>query len=247
MALGHYQLTIVDNQGNVVPNANVVVRRETSGTPLAALKADREGTVGKSNPGQADADGYFDFFVIGGAYSIWAYLGAPEAPTWQSKKWRYVPVGLNAESDEALAAVASTEDAGIIELATPEEVAAGEDDERAVTPAGAAAAYASKLIPDRDVAGTTDTLLLSDSGKLITTSSASAVAITVPPESSVPWVKGMSIPFIQEGAGKLSFVGGAGVDIRSAGGYKSIAAQYGQALLVYRGSDVWDLTGLLAS
>lgn len=99
MPLARYQFTVVDTQGNVVPNANVVVRREIPGTPLAALKSDRDGAIGMTNPFQADANGFAFFHVTGGAYRIKAYLGAPEAPAFQTEELRYVAIGLNGEGD----------------------------------------------------------------------------------------------------------------------------------------------------
>lgn len=99
MPLARHQFTVVDAEGNVVPNANVVVRRELPGAPLAALKADRDGLVGKDNPCQADENGFVFFYVVGGSYSIKAYVGAPEAPAFETETWRYVPIGLNSEGD----------------------------------------------------------------------------------------------------------------------------------------------------
>lgn len=94
-----FQASVVDKQGNVVPNAHIEVRSEVPGQPLAALKADRTGAGALTNPFDADANGFFAFHVAGGAYKIRAYLGPPGAPTFEAEPWRYVPIGLNAESD----------------------------------------------------------------------------------------------------------------------------------------------------
>ncbi|MCR6734438.1 MAG: hypothetical protein NVV83_10320 [Afipia sp.] len=98
MTMARYQFTVTDEAGSVVPDANVEVRREQPGAPLAALKSDRAGITGISNPNTADADGYFGFHVAGGAYKIRAWLGPSGAPTFE-RIWRYVPIGLAAESD----------------------------------------------------------------------------------------------------------------------------------------------------
>lgn len=93
MALARWQRTIVDDAGNILPNAQVTVRRETAGTPLATLKSDRSGLVGMSNPFNADGQGFAAFHVTGGAYQITATLG-PFSIT-----WRYVAVGTASETD----------------------------------------------------------------------------------------------------------------------------------------------------
>lgn len=97
--LARYQFTVTDPQGNVVPNANVVVRREIPGAPLAALKSDRDGAEAMTNPFQADANGFAYFHVVGGFYSIKSYLGAPDAPTFQTETLRYVAIGMNSGGD----------------------------------------------------------------------------------------------------------------------------------------------------
>jgi hypothetical protein len=96
--LARHQFTVQDNAGNVVPGAHVEVRSETLGQPLAALYSDRDGSIGISNPSDADSDGFFYFHVEGGAYQIRVYTGASGAPTTEVI-WRYVAIGLNAESD----------------------------------------------------------------------------------------------------------------------------------------------------
>ena len=93
MALARWQGTIVDNVGNIQPRASVTVRREVIGSPLASLFGDRDGLVPTGNPITADADGYAFFHVAGGAYRITASLGG------FAREWRYVAIGLAAESD----------------------------------------------------------------------------------------------------------------------------------------------------
>jgi hypothetical protein len=93
MALARWQATIMDDAGNVLNGAQVTVRREVAGAPLANLFADRDGLVGMGNPFPAGADGFAAFHVAGGAYRITATLGG------FSREWRYVAVGLAAESD----------------------------------------------------------------------------------------------------------------------------------------------------
>lgn len=95
MAFARWQATIQDEVGNVVPNALIEVRRETTGSPLAVLFSDRDGLVSLGNPFPADGDGFAFFHVAGGAFKITA-----TAPGSQ-RIWRYVAVGTNAEGDTA--------------------------------------------------------------------------------------------------------------------------------------------------
>jgi hypothetical protein len=156
----------------------------------------------------------------------------------------YWMVNANRGADGDAGTPASESTAGVVELATAAEVVTGTDTARAVTPAGAAAVY-SRLHPlNRTVSGTTDTLAATDNGKILYTTNGSAVTITVPPDIFA--VDDMLV-VIQEGAGKVSFAEGSGVTVNSAGDYLSIAARYGSATLIARGSNTFDLIGLLAA
>jgi hypothetical protein len=99
MALARWQHTIVDVSGNVISGAQITVRKEEPGAPLAVLYADREGTVPLGNPFTADPTGFAAFHVAGGAYRIDASNGL------HTSTWRYVAIGTAAEHDgEAFAA-----------------------------------------------------------------------------------------------------------------------------------------------
>ena len=93
MVLARWQRTITDEAGNALPAAQITVRRETVGAPLAALYSDRDGLVSIGNPFNADAEGFAAFHVVGGAYRITATLGS------STRTWRYVAIGLAAEAD----------------------------------------------------------------------------------------------------------------------------------------------------
>lgn len=96
MALGRWQATIVDEEGNVLPGAQITVRRESAGAPLASIRSDRDGLVNPGNPFNADGNGFAAFHAVGGAYRIDAVLGG------STMTWRYVPIGLAAEADAVL-------------------------------------------------------------------------------------------------------------------------------------------------
>ena len=93
MVLARWQATIVDDAGNVVPNAGIEVRREGVGNPIVPLFADRAGTIPLGNPFNAGPDGFAAFHVAGGPYRITATSGL------FSRIWRYAAIGLAAEAD----------------------------------------------------------------------------------------------------------------------------------------------------
>lgn len=93
MALARYQFTVTDEEGNVVPQANVRVRVESEGQPLASLFSDRDGAVSLANPFQADSDGFAAFHCAGAAHQIEAYKDS------FSRTWRYVGIGTAQELD----------------------------------------------------------------------------------------------------------------------------------------------------
>ena len=97
--------------------------------------------------------------------------------------------------------------------------------------------------------GTTYTPVLTDAKQMVTLSNASAITVTIPPNSSVAYTAGSKIDFIQKGAGQVSFAQGSGVTIRSTGATATapkLRVQYSAATCWYEGSDVWYIVGDLA-
>jgi hypothetical protein len=97
--------------------------------------------------------------------------------------------------------------------------------------------------------GTTYTPVLADAAKMVTLFNASAITVTIPPNSSVAYAVGSKIDFIQKGAGQVTFSQGAGVTIRSTGATATapkLRVQYSAATAWYEGSDVWYVVGDIA-
>jgi hypothetical protein len=97
--------------------------------------------------------------------------------------------------------------------------------------------------------GTTYTPVLGDAKQMVTLSNASAITVTIPPNSSVAYAVGSKIDFIQKGAGQVSFAQGAGVTIRSTGATATapkLRVQYSAATCWYEGSDIWYIVGDIA-
>ena len=89
------------------------------------------------------------------------------------------------------------------------------------------------------------TAVLTDDGKLVTMSNASANTFTVPPNSSVAFGIGTQLNIAQLSTGQTSVVAGAGVTINSDGAKLTLNAQYAVATVVKTGTDEWFAVGNL--
>jgi len=94
--------------------------------------------------------------------------------------------------------------------------------------------------------GTTYTLVAADSGKLVTSSNASAVVITIPPSI---FAAGEQINVQSIGAGLTSFAQGAGVTITSTGATATapiLRAQYSACTIICTASNTFTVIGDLS-
>jgi hypothetical protein len=94
--------------------------------------------------------------------------------------------------------------------------------------------------------GTTYTLVLTDASKLVTLNNASAITLTIPPNSSVAFPVGTKVDLVQLGAGTVTVAEGAGVTV-NATPTKDFRAQYSAASCIKIATDEWVLVGDLAS
>lgn len=92
--------------------------------------------------------------------------------------------------------------------------------------------------------GTTYTPVLTDNGKLITLSNASAIAVTVPTNASVAYPVGAQLNLQQIGAGQVTIAGDTGVTVNGTG--TKTRAQWSAATLVKTDTNTWTLIGDLA-
>jgi hypothetical protein len=95
--------------------------------------------------------------------------------------------------------------------------------------------------------GTTYTAVLGDDGKLVTCDNAAAIALTIPPNSSVAFGIGTQINVMQLGAGQVTITAGAGVTLRSAGSKLKTNAQYAVATCCKIATDTWVVIGNLSA
>lgn len=94
--------------------------------------------------------------------------------------------------------------------------------------------------------GTTYTTVLADNGKLTTLSNASAIAVTIPLNSSVAYPVGAQINMAQLGAGQVTVSGAGGVTIVSTGATAATPktrAQYSTLTCVQTSTDNWLVMG----
>ena len=94
--------------------------------------------------------------------------------------------------------------------------------------------------------GTTYTLVTADSGKLVTSSNASAVIVTIPPSI---FAAGEQINVQSIGVGLTSFAAGAGVTITSTGASSAapiLRARYSAATIICTASNVFTVIGDLS-
>ena len=94
--------------------------------------------------------------------------------------------------------------------------------------------------------GTTYTLVLADVGKLVTTSNASAVTVTIPPSI---FAAGNIVNLQSIGVGLTTLVAGAGVTITSTGANAAapiLRARYSAASIICTASNVFTVIGDIA-
>ena len=106
---------------------------------------------------------------------------------------------------------------------------------------------ATAIIAIRDATGASTTALLTDDGKLITMSNASANTFTVPPNSSVAFGIGTQLNIMQLGAGQVTITAGAGVTLRSSGNKLKTKDQYSVATCAKIATDTWVVVGNLSA
>ena len=127
-------------------------------------------------------------------------------------------------------------------MATRQDFTAGQ-----VLTAAELDAVATAMIAINAQTGTTYTTVLADDGKLITCSNASAIALTIPPNSSVAYGIGTQINIAQLGAGQVTITAGAGVTLNSSGTKLKLKDQYAVATCVKTDTNTWFVVGNLSA
>ena len=103
------------------------------------------------------------------------------------------------------------------------------------------------IVRIRTLTATSHTLEAVDLGSILETTGSSAVTVTIPTESTVPFEIGALINVTQVGAGVATVVAAAGVSLNGiVGGSVALDGQWSGAALVKRGVDAWIIQGALA-
>jgi hypothetical protein len=93
--------------------------------------------------------------------------------------------------------------------------------------------------------GTTYTLVLTDSAKVVTLNNASAITLTVPTNASVAFPIGAQVNLVQLGAGQVTVSSSA--TLRSQGSKLKLNGIYSAATLLKIATDEWVLVGNTAA
>ena len=106
---------------------------------------------------------------------------------------------------------------------------------------------ASSIVALNTQAGTAYTAALTDVGKLIEFTSASAVIFTIPANATVAFAIGDQINVYQDGAGQVTITPAATVTIRSNGTKLKTNGQYAVATCIKIDTNEWIALGNLAA
>ena len=101
----------------------------------------------------------------------------------------------------------------------------------------------NETIPLNAQTGTTYTLVATDAGDLVTLTNASAIALTVPTNATVPFATGTQITITRAGSGSVTVAGAVGVTVNSADSFLKLRAQWSSATLIKTGTNSWILIG----
>lgn len=94
--------------------------------------------------------------------------------------------------------------------------------------------------------GTSYTLVLTDDNKMVTCTNASAITLTVPPNSSVAFPVGTTIAINQGSSGAVTLTPGSGVTLQNKDGLVT-QGQWSVATLIKIATDTWIAFGSLGS
>jgi hypothetical protein len=101
----------------------------------------------------------------------------------------------------------------------------------------------NETIPLNSQTGTTYTLVATDAGDLVTLTNASAIALTVPTNATIPFATGTQITITRAGAGSVTVAGAVGVTVNSADGFLKLRSQWSSATLIKIATNSWILIG----
>lgn len=102
-------------------------------------------------------------------------------------------------------------------------------------------------LPLNNQTGTAYTLALADDLSLVTFNNAGAITLTIPTNATVAYRTGATIAGEQLGVGVVTIAAAGGVTLQSFGAKLKSAGQFATWVLIYRGADIWSLSGNLST
>jgi hypothetical protein len=91
------------------------------------------------------------------------------------------------------------------------------------------------------------TITKDDAGKTLDVNSSSDVTITIPANSTTPFIIGQKVEIVRNGSGNVSIAGAVGVTLNSKNSNKKIAAQFSGAVITKTDTNTWLLIGDLTA
>lgn len=184
-----------------------------------------------------------DLTVPDEAYDATAWNGSLEVPTKNAVRDKIEALVIpSAYTDEqAQDAVAAALAAG-----THTNVTVTYDDAAGSISLAATGGSAAPPLTVEATSSTAYTFALADAGKHKRLTAATAIAATVPPNSSVAYPAGTRIRCTAAGAGQVTLAPGSGVTLNSRGGALKSAGQFAVFEIEKVGTDEWDVLGDLA-
>jgi hypothetical protein len=103
------------------------------------------------------------------------------------------------------------------------------------------------LTPVENIAATSYALTGGEGGECLNFTAATAITLTIPPDTDVDFEIGTTIVVIQGGAGAIAFTAGAGVTLNSFNSATQSGGQFAGASLLKTAADTWLLSGNLTT
>lgn len=239
---GYYGGNVVKADGTLAQIANGTLTLTASATNyIVAAKATGAVSVSTASTNWDNTTDYWRLYsVVAGAASVTSYTDSRRLAEFQG----LAAVLINPMTTAGDLIIGGASGA-------PARLGIGDDGEVLKLVAGVPAWAAESgggatYAPVTANAGTAITLALADAGAYLRTTAATAVTITVPPQSSVAWVADTEIHIEQAGDGAVTIQGDTGVTLNKLATVTGvIAGKHGVVTLKRTSENVWTLFGAL--
>ena len=238
---------------NTTAGASTILYFYSDGTNLYLVASSKEvipmtGTTGDTPIWNAST-GVYDLVSPGAAGTILKSNGPLIAPTYGTVSGSGDVVGPAVSVDNTLVVFDST--TGKLIQAPNATILAGTQLISDVVNPVSAQDVATKNYVDiaiREFSGTTDTLLLADTGNEVVSTGASSNVVTVPTNASVAFSVGTFISILMDGAGVTTITAASGVTLNGvSAGSGAMDGQYKVVTLQKRATNTWIVFGAIGA